>query len=257
MQWNDMDSIRSPNMRWLTIFIVMLFISTLSFSAPLKVGVGLSGPPIAERVVTAHGPYYFGFCIDLMNKICQRIGQKCVYRGVTLKNQLELLDNGSIDLLILSKPYTSLDGKQYAISIPYAVSKIQFIALKNSPINKVEEIKDKKIGAIKSTFYDLLLQSPYHEHNQIIPYNLEGELLDALAQKKVDVIVFNNAIAYRLATNNFYDIKLIGRDLPLGDGYGIIGLSDKAALITEINKAILSIQKDGTYASIYRKYYEP
>ncbi len=250
-----MDLIRILKTQRVILFIIMLFIIPLSFSSPLNVGVGVSGPPIAEKINTDKGPYYFGFCIDLMNDICKRIGETCVYHGVTLNNQFELLDQGKIDLLILTRPYIPFDLKQYAISIPYAVSKIQFATLKSSSINEIADIKSKKIGAIKNTFYSLLTQSQYSNQNQIIAYNSISDLLSDLSQNKIDVIVLNNAIALSLVNNNLYNLKLIGDDLPLGDGYGIIALSDKAELIKEISQAILSLEKDGTYISIYQKYY--
>lgn len=237
------------------VLIIILFTHIASFSNPIRVGVGISGAPIVENVKTDQGTYYFGFCIDIMNNICERIGRPCIYSPITLGNQFDLLNSGAIDLLVLTKPYIPFDLKQYAISLPYAVSKIQFIALKNSSVNDPKDIKNKKIGVIDSTFYSLLLHSSYSKNNQIIPYNQVSDLLSDLTQNKIDLIGLNNAIAYSLATNNVYDIKLVGHGIPLGDGYGIIALSDKAPLIQEINQAILSIQRDGTYTSIYRKYY--
>ena len=241
----------------IVVFIMMLFISTNTLSSPLKVGVSVAGPPLVERVDAAQGTYFFGFFIDLMNNICKRIGTSCTYQEITLENEFEFLDSGKIDVLIPIKPYTSTELKQYATSIPYAVSKIHFITTKNSPINDIADIKNKKIGVIKKTFYDLLVQTPYQNHNQIVAYNTESELLSDLAQHKIDVIVLNNIIALRLLNNNQDDIKLIGQDIPLGEGYGIIALPDNTALIKEINNAILSIEKDGTYTSLYDKYYNP
>lgn len=241
----------------LLIIIFMIGLVTVSFGATLKVGVGVSGSPIVEKVSTQQGPYYFGFCIDLMNTICARINQNCVYKQITLNDQFDLLNNGDIDLLVLVSPYSPRDLKQYAMSIPYAVSKIQFVTLQNSPIDDLEDIKNKKIGVMKDTFYNLLLESPFHKQNQIIAYKTDLELFADLAQKKIDVIVLNNVIAYRLKINNLYNIKLVGKDIPLGQGYGIIALPDKAPLIDEINKTILNLQKDGTYVSIYQKYYKP
>lgn len=238
------------------VFIIFCLISNLSFSSPLKVGVGVSGPPIVEKVITNQGPHYFGFCIDLMDNICKRIGKACTYSEVTLNNQFDLLDNGKIDLLILTRPYTSYSLKQYTFSIPYATSNIQFITLKDSPINKITDIKNKKVGVNKNTFYGLLLKSPYGKHNQIISYDNTTDLFSDLEQNKIDVIVLNHAIAHNITSNNIYNIKAIGHALPLGNGYGIISLSDRASLIEEINKAILQMEHDGTYTTIYQKYYE-
>lgn len=234
-----------------------LFISTLSFSSPLKIGVGVSGPPIVESVYTDEGRYYYGFCIDLMNEICKRIGESCVYQSITTNNQFELLDSGNIDLVILTRPYSSFDLKNYVISIPYAASKIHFLTLKSSPINDIADIKREKIGVIKDTFYKLLTETSFNNNNQIIAYNSTSDLFSDLAQNKIDVIVLNNAIAHNLVRNVLSNFKIVGRSIPLGEGYGIIALPDKAAIISRINKAILSIQRDGTYAAIYQKYYNP
>ncbi len=125
-------------------------------------------------------------------------------------------------MLILPRPYTVLDYTQYAMSTPYAVSKIQFVALKENPIKKVGDIKNKKIGVIKTTFYGLLTQSTFNNSNQILTYNSNSDLISDLVQHKIDVIA----------------------------------LPDKEALIKKINEAILSIEKDGSYISIYQKYYE-
>lgn len=235
---------------------MMLFISTISYSNPLKIGVAVSGLPISQKVSTANGDYYFGFCIDLMNEICKRIEKQCIYREITLNNQFDTLEQGKIDLLILPRPYTVFDFTRYAMSTPYAVSKIQFVALKENPIKKVGDIKNKKIGVIKTTFYGLLTQSTFNNSNQILPYNSNSDLISDLVQHKIDVIALNNAIALTLLSNNYYDIKFVGSSVSMGDGYGIIALPDKEALIKKINEAILSIEKDGSYISIYQKYYE-
>ncbi len=238
------------------IGLIMMLLAATSFGNSLKVGIGVSGPPLVEKAQTTDGTVYFGFCVDIMNSICKKIGATCTYQDITLDNQLEQLDKGAIDLLISVTPYTSLNVKHYALSIPYSVSKIFFITLTNSPINKVSDIKNKKIGVMKDTFYELLVHSLYDKNNKVIAYSSESSLLSDLAKHKVDVIALNNAVAFNLANNNIYNIKLIGKDIPLGDGYGIIALSDKTKLIKQIDDAILSIQNDGTYVSIYKKYYE-
>lgn len=250
-----MRLIKIHPMMHLVLLLMMILTSTLVFSDPLKIGVVASGLPMAERANTAQGVYYYGFSIDIMNAICRRIGQTCTYSNVTLNNQFDVLDSGRIDALILAKPYEPEDMEEYAISLPYAVSKIQFVSSKNSPVNDVADIKNKKIGVIKSTFYTLLAQSPYHTNNQLVAYDLVADMMSDLAQNKIDVVVLNNAVAYSFLNNNFYNIKLVGSDIPLGQGYGIIALADKATLIANINKAILNMQEDGTYVSIYQKYY--
>lgn len=237
------------------ILIIMLGITSYSFSDTLNVGVPIVGSPVAEKINTGQGSYYFGFCIDIMNSICTHLDKTCVYHQINFENQLALLNNGKIDVLLLPQPYQSNTFKHYAASIPYVVSKAQFITLKNSNINEMIDIKNKKIGVVKSTFYDLLMHSEYAKENQILAYDSNPTLLSNLAQNKVDVIVLNNAVAYNLINHNPNYFKQIGHSIPLGNGYGIIAPAGKEALIEKINNAIIEIQQDGTYESIYQKYY--
>ena len=249
-----MGSTRTSNkMVQRIVFVMMLFISTISFSSELIVGVPTSGLPLAEKINSSKGPYFFGYIIDIVNNICARIGKICVFKEVTLQNEFDLLNSGKIDILVLARPYVPLDQKLYATSIPYAVSEIEFIATKKSPINKIADINHKKIGAIKSTFYNLLLQSPYGKKNQIIPFDNMFDLIADLLDNKVDVIVLNKVIGIAVTHNKFYNFKVVG-DSPLGNGYGLIGLPDKKLLIMDINKAILEMEKNGIYVLIYQKY---
>ncbi|MFA1369849.1 transporter substrate-binding domain-containing protein, partial [Legionella pneumophila] len=41
----------------------------------------------------------------------------------------------------------------------------------------------------------------------------------------------------------------------IGNGYGILALKNNAPLIMKINKALLQIEKDGTYLEIYNTYF--
>ena len=241
----------------LLAFIILFLVNMYSFSAALRIGSLTSAPPFAQMSDSSTGQYFYGFSIDIMNAICQHIQQKCVYSPVTLDNQFEALNNGSIDLLLLANPYAEAQLSQYVTSLPYAVSKIRFVVTKDSKINQLSDLKNVKIGVIKTTFYNLLSQSPYQKGNQIITYKLLPDLLSALAQGQVDVILLNNTIAYSFMNNNLYNIKPVGDPIELGLGYGIIALPNQANLIKSINKAILLMQTDGTYVSIYQKYYNP
>jgi ABC-type amino acid transport substrate-binding protein len=239
------------------IFIILLLNYLQAFSTPITVGVIKSAPPFSEMSETAQGPIFFGFSIDIMNSICQKIKQQCVYSPLTLDQQFTALDNGTVDLLLLANPYNSSDLSEYTVSLPYALSKIHFVALESSPLTQLSDITNKKIGVIKTTFYDLLMNSPYKTGNTILTFTTVADLITALMQKKVDVILLNNAIAYYFINNNLYDLKIIGKEVPMGSGYGIIALPNHAELIVQINKAILSMQADGTYIAIYQKYYNP
>lgn len=238
-------------------FIIFFLNGVCAFSKPLLVGVITNAPPFAAIAHTPNGTYFYGFSIDIMNNICRQIDAECVFKQLTLSNQLTMLNEGAVDLVLLANPYDAEKLKSYAISLPYMLSKVQFIALQNSTTHEGDLIKNFKIGVLKTTFYELLLNTPYKNNNTIVPFNTLNQLISNLVRHNVDLILLNSAVAYSYINNGLYDIKAVSDEFSLGEGYGIIALPNKSNLIKKINKAILNIQANGTYINIYKKYYNP
>lgn len=56
-------------------------------------------------------------------------------------------------------------------------------------------------------------------------------------------------------SNSATELKFVGDKMAIGDGYGILASKNNAPLIMKINKALLQIEKDGTYLEIYNTYF--
>ena len=219
------------------------------------VGVITGAPPFSEMSDSGDHTYFYGFSIDIMNNICKQLNVGCVFSPLTMKTQFEALNLGKVDVLILATPYQVSHLRNYAVSLPYVVSRAQFVTLQDSTIQEGTLIDHFKIGVIKTTYYDLLKNSPYKKENTIIPFDSITDLISALIDHKLDLIVLNSAIAEYYINNDTYGVKTVSEEMTLGDGYGIIARPTNAALIREINKAILNMQADGSYIGIFNKYY--
>lgn len=240
----------------LFVFLILFLNSLCGFPRGLTVGVITGVPPFSEMSDSGAQTSFYGFSIDIMNNICVQLNRECIFSPLTLDTQFAALEEGKVDVLLLPIPYQFSRLSNYAVSLPYMVSRVQFVADKNSPIQKGAPIKNYKIGVMKTTFYDLLNKSPYKKDNTIVPFDNVPDLISSLMDHKVDLIVLNSAIAYYFVTNNTYGIKSVSKEMSLGDGYGIIALPENNALIKDINKAILTMQANGSYLSIYNKYYD-
>lgn len=241
-------------MQRLFLGLSLFMMSISSFSAPIIIGVLGQAAPFSTEINTNNKPFFYGFAIDVMGGICQKMQQECIYKAVTLESQLDALNNGLIDLLMLASPYKEDNLANYAKSIPYLVSKINFVGRSDNSMSSLNEIKNKKIGVYQGTFFQLLRNSRFNQGNSIIPFSKVSDLLSALSQKKIDLIVLNSALTKNYIYNDTYHIKIIGSEVEIGSGYGIIGLKDKSTLIGIINKAITTMMNDGTYLAIYKKY---
>lgn len=236
------------------IFFLLLFIGNIfAYAAPLQIGVVAFAPPFSSAIGSNN--QYYGFCIDLINEICTRLQETCQYKLTDLgQKQLNDLRQGIIDVTFLTSPVRPTNGTDYIYSLPYIPSRGQIVVLENSKINSLDELAGKQIGVFQASALKNTVVSKYTSLNNIHEYTSMPEMLDALNSHQVDALLINASFA-RYLTNNIKRLKLIGHPMELGMGYGMIALKKNADLINRINKALLQIEADGTYETIYNKYF--
>lgn len=240
------------------LFLTLLLIISVIPAQALVIGTTSNYPPLSSSADNSN--HFFGFEIDIMTAICQRIKQSCTFKPILSSAVLSELLAQSVDLAIagIIIPSEKVDG--YIFSLPYLVSNAQFITEKKSVINNPAAIKNKRVGVRHGTlmgghmFGDIVTKI-YQGQVTIVDFPTINDAFAALTNENIDV-VFTNAVAadYWLANNgDFY--KLVGPRISVGNGYGIMANQGQEPLIAQINQALLSIQADGTYATIYSRYF--
>jgi ABC-type amino acid transport substrate-binding protein len=251
----------------LIIFLALLIVvNTLAYSKPLHIGVVNFAPPFSSAINLNTGKtanpnkanethHFYGFCIDLMDEICVRIQETCHYKETELgEKQLNDLRKGTIDVTFLTSPVSSTTDKDYIYSLPYIPSRGQFIVPEGSKINSLDDLVGKKIGTFQASALKNTIVAKYTSLKNIKEYTQLTQMLDALNTHQVDALLINASFAKYLM-NNVERLKPIGKPMELGMGYGMIALKHNQALIDQINKALLQIESDGTYTTIYNKYF--
>lgn len=236
-----------------SVFIFLFLFTLFSQGASLTVGVMKYAPPFSSPI--NNGSQYYGFSIDLMNKLCKHINKECIYKGVDLGSEINELNQGIIDLSFSPNPISINISNHLIYSLPYMSSNLQFITYKDSNISSIEQLYNRKIGVLKDTLLQHLLRSKYGSVNTIIQYNKLANMISALTEKKLDAILVNDSVAKYYVNSSSSQIKFIGNKIRLGFGYGILALKKNEQLITEINNALIEMESDGTYLKIYNRYF--
>ncbi|STY31668.1 arginine-binding periplasmic protein [Legionella wadsworthii] len=232
------------------LFIILITSNTLAFSDNIIVGVSNSAPPFSAVDGSNH---YFGFCVDLMNEICKRLNDTCEYKPITIQNQMDELNAGKLDVTFLPSPIPQNTSSDYAYSLPFMTSDGQFLTM-SQKIKTLADLKDKKIGTVEASHLEDVL-SLYTNKNNIKTYPKISLIITALLNNDVDAIILNVNIFKYLTINKVINFQTVGKPIVLGNGYGIVALIKNAELINKINKVLLQIENDGTYESIYNKYF--
>ncbi|QLZ70719.1 arginine ABC transporter substrate-binding protein [Legionella sp. PC1000] len=237
-------------LRHILFLVVLLVGNSLAYGDSITVGVSRSAPPFSA--VDGHN-HYFGFCIELMNEICKRLNVACEYKAITMQNQMDELNSGNIDLTFPPGPIPAATSQNYVYSLPFMISDGQFLT-NSSDIKTIADIKNKRIGVVRATHLkDILLR--YTSKDNIKEYPKISLMIMALLHDDVDAILMNFDMFKYLTINKVMNFQTVGKPIILGNGYGIIALPKNADLINKINRILLQIENDGTYTTIYNKYF--
>ncbi|BCA93835.1 hypothetical protein TUM19329_01960 [Legionella antarctica] len=175
------------------VFIILFISHIFVYGNALKIGVLQFAPPFSS--VAGDGNHYYGFTIDLMDNICQRMQLECNYVSTTIDQHVNSLLQGIIDVSFIPVPIPAKLSGPFIFSLPYLTSNGQFLATKESSINSLAEIKNQKIGVISGTLYDVIIESHYGADNDIIKYEKITDLISALANQEVNLIYVNASVA--------------------------------------------------------------
>ncbi|USQ13593.1 transporter substrate-binding domain-containing protein [Legionella lytica] len=237
----------------LITFLVLLLGNIFAYGAQVEVGVIGFVPPFASEI--GHTGQFYGFCIELMNEICKRTDNTCKYKATDVGKQLAALRAGQVDVAFLPAPVVLTPNEDYLYSLPYLPSQSQFMILNtNTSIHSIDDLRGKKIGVVKSNNVRNTVLSKFTAPDHVIEYDGINGLVSGITSGQVDALLLNASVS-KYIINNVQNLKVIGKPFDIGMGYGIVALKKNALLINKINAALLQMEADGTYETIYKKYF--
>lgn len=236
----------------LAIFLAIMFALSVSQAKTLTVGTPEYNPPF---VMASDKNHYIGFDVDILTEICHRISTPCTFIPLAFGDIFTDLTNGRIDLAIGGVTITLARDKQFLFSLPYLPSYGQYVVKYGSKIQRIDDTAGKTVGVAIESAYEDLLTNKLGKNVTIKTYDFHSQLFDALTSNEVDAILTDRASAESWFANTTNSYTLLGKPIPIGFGYGILANKDANELITQINKALLSMEADGTYLKIYEIYF--
>lgn len=239
-------------MKILLALLLFTLMSANLFAEKLIIGASSFNPPMEMRATTNN--VFTGFEIDLLNEICRRINATCVYEPMTFEDIMKAVATGKVDLGIDGFFITQERLASYLFSLPYLQTKAQLLTTVDSNIDSTNVNTGKRIGVEAGTVFKSILEQKY-DNVKVISYDNQQNMLRDLADEDIDLIMFDFIGASYWVHTNPANFKLVGKAIPFGMGYGIMANLNQGALIYRINNALDAMERDGTYSSIYSRYF--
>ena len=167
------------------------------------------------------------------------------------------LAQGGRDIVISAVTITDARRQTIDFSAPYFDSR-QLIAVKNdSKIAKFADLKKLKVGVQTGTTGDEALSKLLGKTDpNIRRFESTPLALKELESGGVDAVVADNGvIVHYVANNPGGKFKTVADTSFVPEQYGIALKKGNSELQAKLNKGLAEIKADGTYDSIYTKYF--
>ena len=239
------------------------------------VGFGLSTPALAQTAleqVTAAGalrvgtegtyaPFTFhdqsgalvGFDVEIAQEIAKRLGVKAEFVEGPWDGLIAGIDASRYDVVINQVGITDERKAKYDFSEPYIASKAALVVKgDNTDITSFESLKGKKAAQTITSNFGKLAQANGAE---IVPTEGFDQSIALVLQGRADATI-NDSLS-------FFDFKKQKPDADVkiaatqanADYSGVLLAKGKPELLDAINKALVDLKADGTYATISQKYF--
>ncbi|WED42599.1 transporter substrate-binding domain-containing protein [Legionella cardiaca] len=233
--------------------LIGCFYCSFSYAnTPVTIGIPIFDPPY----VMTSAQVTQGFDIGLMDALCERLQWNCKYQSMPFDQLLEAVGSNKVDVAIGSIVITPERRAQFLFSIPYLICDGGFTVLADAPINTLDDLQGKRVGALRAREYYQYLNENFANQFTVVPYDTYPDIVLALKEGKVDAI-FGNYFSGLYMDHQFSDqVKILKEHFQVGEGLGIIISPASRDKIAQINNVLLKFQVDGTFTRLYNYNFE-
>ncbi|WP_394261546.1 substrate-binding periplasmic protein [Moraxella boevrei] len=202
-----------------------------------------------------------GFEYDILQEVAKRANYNFSYEYKPRKQLFEDIEDGKVQIIAGNISITEERTSKYAMTNPYLDAYPVTILSKDANLKTIEHIKDQSVAIKNSpmdTFYEVVHTQKAEEKENI--HYVDSDWLavkNVLSGDSVSAIGNSSVIPY------FFE-KYSTKEQPLyfsidyqypQENYGFLLQKDNKQLLEDMNKSLAEMKADGTYQSIYKKWF--
>lgn len=247
-------------MKKVLLFVLSVFmISTMSFADKLadvkKAGVLNAGVKYDFKpfgYVNSKNKVV-GFDIDLLEYVAKDLGVKVKFSQVTSKTRIPLVASGKIDIAAASMTHKVKRDDTIDFTISYFFDGQSMLVRKDTKIRTAKGFAGKKVGAIQgaTSGENFKKASP---KAKIVYFQEYPQAVMALKKGKIDAVTTDLVWCSTQAADSKGALKVTGGTISF-EPYGMGIPENESNFRDAINFAIQNAVKDGTYAKLYKKWF--
>lgn len=188
-----------------------------------------------------------------MEAIAEKIGRTAAFQDTSFETIFRDVGQGKFEAVISAATITPEREKAVDFSNPYYLSEQAVLVKEGSAIKSLSDLQGKTVGVQQGTTGQELAKEKSGA-SEIRPYPEGPDAVNALKAGTVEAVVIDAPVAQD-AVEKSGGIE-IAENVPTEEDYGIAVAQGNTELLEEINHGLKEVEEDGTYATIYKKWFK-
>ncbi|MFD1008065.1 MULTISPECIES: transporter substrate-binding domain-containing protein [Oceanisphaera] len=214
----------------------------------------------------AYAPFEFvdennemqGFDIDLAKAICEVQQMNCSFHNQAFDSLIPSLKFRRYNAAIAAMDITPERAKQVDFSDIYYENSAVFVT-PTDKFDNLDGLQKETVGVQNGTSHQKYIQDKLEADGMAARayQSVQDALLD-MSNGRINAVFADTAVVGDwLANNEGYAVlgERITDDDYFGTGFGIAVTKDNQALLDQLNKGLSQLKDNGTYDSLYQKYF--
>jgi polar amino acid transport system substrate-binding protein len=198
-----------------------------------------------------------GFTVDVLSAVAAKAGVQIKFVNTPWEGIFNALAQGDRDLVASSVTITDERKQTMDFTNPY-FDAVQLIAVRdNSKVAKFADLKRLKVGVQTGTTGDEVVTKLLGKTSTAVKrFESTPLALKELESGGVDAVVADNGVVIHYVANNpGGKFKTVADKEFAPEQYGFAVKKGNAELLGKLNQGLAAIKADGSYNTIYAKYF--
>lgn len=217
--------------------------------AALSVGSDIPYPPFEQ----GKPGDYTGYDVELMEAVAKKIGRTAEFQDTSFDTIFRDLAQGRFEAVASATTITDEREETVDFTNPYYFSEQAILVEEGSEIDSVEKLSGKTVGVQQGTTGEEFVEEKGNA-GELRPYPQGPDAVNALKSGVLDAVVLDIPVAEN-AVEAGGSIE-ISTAIPTEEEYGFVVPQDDEELLDELNEALDELKDDGTFTTIYEKWFK-
>ncbi|WP_410983699.1 transporter substrate-binding domain-containing protein [Bacillus cereus] len=208
-----------------------------------------------EYVEASKSDEIIGFDVDIAKYIGKELGYEVKIKDMDFGGLLASLNSGKVDFVMAGMTPTPERKQNADFTDIYFVAKNMIISKKDSGIQSLQDLKDKKVGVQTGS----IQEEKAEEFKKQVNFQSEGrdripELVQEIQAGRFDAVILEDTVAknYLEKIKNLQGIEIQEAPEEVGSAIALPKNSDKTE---EFNKVIKKMQENGEMDKLVKKWF--